>query len=244
MLSCSISELLGKRTAQCPRFKRCWKAYEMLNSDNFVRSWARSLVHFLDFATRIPCFNKMAANDKRSWFINRFVPCTLVSMAFHSSVERRDGLLFGCSNVFPYRLHEEIDNKPEDLLCKLFNTISEQLFSFVVHPMLNLNFSEHHFALLKACVLYSPGLHFFHIGDESRDAIIAESNIHRNALMKLILNDITSFDEKADILFQINDMCSAIERATRHFDNEIKCLHLMGVPIAQKRMIIEFHVRK
>uniref|UniRef100_A0A8R1I5B2 NR LBD domain-containing protein n=1 Tax=Caenorhabditis japonica TaxID=281687 RepID=A0A8R1I5B2_CAEJA len=189
MLDCSVNELLQKTSPQCPRFKRDWKPLEMLNLENFCRSWSRSIVHFLDFATRFPVFNTLSPSDKRAWFVSRLAPCSFLTMAYQTRLEMCEGLLFGCSNVFP--LKEERWKAVEDVhLQNLFSSITETIFSFVIYPFMNLKFTDIHYSLLKACVFFSSGLIITSVSDKGMEVMRNEYTKHKNALMKLLMNGV------------------------------------------------------
>uniref|UniRef100_A0A1I7UEC6 Nuclear receptor domain-containing protein n=1 Tax=Caenorhabditis tropicalis TaxID=1561998 RepID=A0A1I7UEC6_9PELO len=243
MLNCNVLELIQKTSPQCPRFKRDWKPLEILTIENFCRSWSRSIVHFLDFATRFPVFNQLSSNDKRAWFISRLAPCSFLTMAYQTRVEQCEGLLFGCSNVYPLR--EECRDAIEDEhLRTLFASITDTLFSFVVYPLMNLRVTDLHYSLLKACVFFSTGIVMTSVSEKGMDIMRNEYAKHKSALMKLLMNGTETFHQQTDVIFQLQDIQNSLERVSAHFDKEIQYFHLMGLPIVKKTLLAECHINK
>ncbi|CCD65196.3 Nuclear Hormone Receptor family [Caenorhabditis elegans] len=243
MLSSTVHELIQKTSPQCPRFKRDWKPLEMLNLENFCRSWSRSIVHFLDFATRFPVFNQLSHIDKRAWFISRLAPCSFLTMAYQTRIEMCEGLLFGCSNVFPLKSDRWIAVETEHLR-GLFSSITETMFSFVIYPMMNLKITDLHYSLLKACVFFSAGIVVTSVSDKGMEIMRNEYTKHKNALMKLLMNGVERFSQQTDILFQIQDVQNTLERVSAHFDQEIQYFHFLGLPIVKKNLLVECHINK
>ncbi|CAI2351225.1 unnamed protein product [Caenorhabditis sp. 36 PRJEB53466] len=243
MLSSTIFELIQKTSPQCPRFRRDWKPLELLDFENFCRSWSRSIVHFLDFATRFPVFNQLTSTDKKAWFISRLVPCTFLTMAYQSRLEMCEGLLFGCANVFPLR-EEQWKCVEEEHLRNLFSSITETVFSFVIYPMMNLKMTDIHYSLLKACVFFSSGIIMNSVSEKGMELMKNEYTKHKNALMKLLMNGVDAFSQQTDILFQIQDVQNALERVSVHFDQEIQYFHFVGLPIVKKNLLVECHINK
>lgn len=93
---------------------------------------------------------------QRAWFISRLAPCSFLTMAYQTRIEMCEGLLFGCSNVFPLKSDRWIAVETEHLR-GLFSSITETMFSFVIYPMMNLKITDLHYSLLKACVFFSAG---------------------------------------------------------------------------------------
>ncbi|KAF1758310.1 hypothetical protein GCK72_014768 [Caenorhabditis remanei] len=243
MLGSNVLDLIQKTSPQCPRFKREWKPLEILNFENFCRSWSRSIVHFLDFATRFPVFNQLSPTDKRAWFISRLAPCSFLTMAYQTRVEMCEGLLFGCSNVYPLKSDRWISVEDEHLR-SLFSSITETMFSFVIYPMMNLKVTDLHYSLLKACVFFSTGIVVTSVSDKGMEIMRNEYTKHKNALMKLLMNGVETFSEQTDILFQVQDVQNALERVSAHFDQEIQYFHLLGLPIVKKNLLVECHINK
>ncbi|EYC13542.1 hypothetical protein Y032_0043g776 [Ancylostoma ceylanicum] len=44
--------------------QRSWKPTEFVDAYNFRRSWARDVVHLLDWANHFPTFKKLSTEDK------------------------------------------------------------------------------------------------------------------------------------------------------------------------------------
>ncbi|ULT96697.1 hypothetical protein L3Y34_004916 [Caenorhabditis briggsae] len=243
MLNSNVLELIQKTSPQCPRFKRDWKPLEILNLENFCRSWSRSIVHFLDFATRFPVFNQLSTSDKRAWFISRLAPCSFLTMAYQTRVEMCEGLLFGCSNVYPLKSDRWTSVENEHLR-GLFSSITETMFSFVIYPMMNLKITDLHYSLLKACVFFSTGIVVTSVSDKGMELMRNEYAKHKNALLKLLMNGVENFSEQTDILFQIQDVQNTLERISAHFDQEIQYFHFLGLPIVNKNLLVECHINK
>ncbi|UMM29877.1 hypothetical protein L5515_012013 [Caenorhabditis briggsae] len=243
MLNSNVLELIQKTSPQCPRFKRDWKPLEILNFENFCRSWSRSIVHFLDFATRFPVFNQLSTSDKRAWFISRLAPCSFLTMAYQTRVEMCEGLLFGCSNVYPLKSDRWTSVENEHLR-GLFSSITETMFSFVIYPMMNLKITDLHYSLLKACVFFSTGIVVTSVSDKGMELMRNEYAKHKNALLKLLMNGVENFSEQTDILFQIQDVQNTLERISAHFDQEIQYFHFLGLPIVKKNLLVECHINK
>ncbi|EGT32939.1 CBN-NHR-258 protein [Caenorhabditis brenneri] len=226
MFESNVLELIQKTSPQCPRFKRDWKPLELLTFENFCRSWSRSIVHFLDFATRFPVFNQLSTSDKRAWFISRLAPCSFLTMAYHTRVEMCEGLLFGCSNVYPLK-SDRWSQVEDQYLRKLFSPITETMFSFVIYPMMNLKVTDLHYSLLKACVFFSPGIVVTSVSDKGMEIMRNEYTKHKNALMKLLLNGVENFSQQTDILFQVQDIQNTLELShdSRNMPN-ICCHHV------------------
>ncbi|VDK59527.1 unnamed protein product [Cylicostephanus goldi] len=102
MLDSTVKQLIEKTCPQCPRFRRNWKPTEFLDTYNFRRSWARDVVHMLDWANHFPAFKKLSAEDKEKVFIGRFTQFSLFTKCYRTYRESCSGLLLGCGNVFPY----------------------------------------------------------------------------------------------------------------------------------------------
>ncbi|KAK5979645.1 hypothetical protein GCK32_012565, partial [Trichostrongylus colubriformis] len=64
MINSTVAQLIEKSCPQCPRFARSWKPTEFLDLNNFRRSWARDVVHLLDWANHFPTFRKLCTEDK------------------------------------------------------------------------------------------------------------------------------------------------------------------------------------
>ncbi|VDL78825.1 unnamed protein product [Nippostrongylus brasiliensis] len=64
MLDATVLQLIDRTCPQCPRFTRNWKPTEFLDLYNFRRSWARDVVHLLDWANHFPIFKKLCSEDK------------------------------------------------------------------------------------------------------------------------------------------------------------------------------------
>ncbi|CAD6197492.1 unnamed protein product [Caenorhabditis auriculariae] len=243
MFDCSVGELIEKIGPQCPRFERNWRPLEILNVSNFLRAWARGIVHFLDFATHVPVFNTLCLHDKQVWFTCRLTPCSLLTMAYYTKREMCNGLLFGSGNVFPKdaTLRESVE---DPYLRNLFGKLTDSLFADVVYTMINLKVDDKTFAMLKANVFFSQGMAPMMMTAVGRETMRREKERMKSALLRIITSKIDYFDGGIDAIFQIENLLGCIEAASNFFDREVQYFDVIGLPIVKKRMFVECHVHK
>ncbi|CAB3409197.1 unnamed protein product [Caenorhabditis bovis] len=243
MMNSALSDFLLKTSPQCPRFKRTWKPYKPGDWNRFVRSWARSMVHFLDFATKVPLFNSLCMHDRKCWYSTRMPACAILTMAYHTRLERCEGLLFGDGDVFPLKPHlwHRVD---DDSFRTLFIPVTRSLFNGVVVPMIRMKFTDVHYALLKSVIFYSQGTAVTTMTPPGTDAINREFERHKKALTQLLFKDAHNFTERAKILFQLDDMISAIERATVLFFKEMRYFDLCEVDLTKRPLWNECFVER
>lgn len=96
--------------------QRCWKPREFVNLDNFRKSWARDVVNLVDWINHFHPFKQLSNDDKvpppdslqsdsllqTKLLVGRFTQFSLLTKAYRTYKEGCSGLVFGCSNVFPY----------------------------------------------------------------------------------------------------------------------------------------------
>ncbi|KAK6051042.1 Ligand-binding domain of nuclear hormone receptor [Cooperia oncophora] len=202
MLNSTVPQLIEKTCPQCPRFTRNWKPMEFLDLYNFRRSWARDIVHLLDWSNHFPTFRKLCSEDKAKVFIGRFTQFSLFTKCYRTYREGCSGLLLGCGNVFPYEQETRLKVEDEHLR-KLFSRLCDALFAEVIFPMAHVRLTEATYVLMKANIFLFEGLTFSSLSPEGKVVISEEKTRHRAALLAHLNAMKGTFDEKLNHIIQI-----------------------------------------
>ncbi|CAJ0603280.1 unnamed protein product [Cylicocyclus nassatus] len=243
MLDSTVKQLIEKTCPQCPRFTRNWKPTEFLDTYNFRRSWARDVVHMLDWANHFPAFKKLSPEDKEKVFIGRFTQFSLFTKCYRTYRESCSGLLLGCGNVFPYERDARVKIEDE-YLRKLFSRLCDALFSEIIFPMAYLRITDCTYVLMKANIFLFEGFTYSSLTAEGKALIAHEKARHRAALLTHLNSGKVSFDDRLNQIIQIEHMMASIEAVSNFMDKEIQFLGVFGLLDMGRTLIRECHVNK
>ncbi|KHJ91774.1 Ligand-binding domain of nuclear hormone receptor [Oesophagostomum dentatum] len=243
MLDSTVRQLIEKTCPQCPRFTRSWKPTEFVDTYNFRRSWARDVVHMLDWANHFPTFKKLSTEDKEKVFIGRFTQFTLFTKCYRTYRESCSGLLLGCGNVFPYERDARIRIEDE-YLRKLFSRLCDALFAEIIFPMAYLRLTDSTYVLMKANIFLFEGFTYSSLTPEGKAIITREKARHRSALLAHLNSKKESFDDRLNQIIQIEHMMASIEAVSNFMDKEIQFLGVFGLLDMGRTLIRECHVNK
>ncbi|WKY04251.1 hypothetical protein Q1695_005323 [Nippostrongylus brasiliensis] len=243
MLDATVLQLIDRTCPQCPRFTRNWKPTEFLDLYNFRRSWARDVVHLLDWANHFPIFKKLCSEDKVKVFIGRFTQFSLFTKCYRTYRESCSGLLLGCGNVFPFERNSR-GNVENEYLRKLFSRLCDGLFNEVIFPMAHLSLNDATYVLIKACIFLFEGFAFTDLSPEGRAMISREKARHRSALLAHLNGKSDLIDEKLNHIIQIEHMMTSIEALSNFMDKEVQFLSVFGLLDMNRTLITECHLNK